>query len=250
MILAAFVSGCAGPSAMERVGGDLDTLRAELKSLRYDMASTARSQEEARERDRAQIKTQLDTLEARAQDSDARLQKTLAELERLRARLSDIDARNARPAAPAAAAAPPTPERPTERPAPAARTESPEQMYAAGLATLRRGEHGQAILEFLELVTRHPNHPLAGNARYWIGEAYFAQRDYRQALMEFEKILSQAGGSPKMPDALLKAGLCLEQLRDARRAQLTWQRLVREYPSSEAATRARTLIKSPGMSAR
>jgi tol-pal system protein YbgF len=123
-------------------------------------------------------------------------------------------------------------------------------MYAAALATLRRGQHGQAILEFLELVNRYPKHPLTGNAQYWIGEAYFAQRDYRQALMEFEKIVSQNGGGPKTPDALLKAGLCLEQLRDGRRAQLAWQRLVREHPNSEAAARARSLIKSPGMSAR
>jgi hypothetical protein len=138
VILAAFVTGCAGPSAMDRVGGDLDALRAELKSVRSDMASASRSQEEARERDRAQTKVQLDGLEARAQDSEARLQKTLAELERLRTRITDIDARNARPGTPTAAPAP-VPERPAERPAPAARTESPDQTYAVALATLRRG---------------------------------------------------------------------------------------------------------------
>jgi tol-pal system protein YbgF len=244
IVLAAFVSGCAGPSAMERVGGDLDALRAELRSLRSAVASATRSQEEARERDRAQVRAELEGLETRIRDSEARVQKSLAELDRLRTRLADIDARSTRPPEPTAAA--PTP----ERVVPPARTESAEQMYAAALATLRRGQHGQAILEFLELVNRYPKHPLTGNAQYWIGEAYFAQRDYRQALMEFEKIVSQNGGGPKTPDALLKAGLCLEQLRDGRRAQLAWQRLVREHPNSEAAARARSLIKSPGMSAR
>jgi TolA-binding protein len=68
--------------------------------------------------------------------------------------------------------------------------------------------------------------------------------------MEFEKILSQFPSNPKIPDALLKSGLCLEQLQDGRRAQLAWQRLVRDYPTSEAAVRARSLIKSTGMSSR
>ena len=44
------------------------------------------------------------------------------------------------------------------------------------------------MLDFIDFIAKYPKHPLAANAQYWIGEAYWAQRDYRQALVEFEKV--------------------------------------------------------------
>ena len=132
--------------------------------------------------------------------------------------------------APPVAAARPTPKTPG----------NPEQEYAAALATYRAGEHGQAVIEFMDFIAKYPKHPLAANAQYWIGEAYWAQRDYRQALIEFGKVFER--GSAKAPDALLKIGLCHLRLNDVARAQLAWQRVVDEYPKSEPAAMARSLI--------
>jgi len=117
---------------------------------------------------------------------------------------------------------------------------NPEHEYAAALATFRSREHGQAVLDFIDFMAKYPKHPLAGNAQYWIGEAYWAQRDYRQALAEFEKVFEHGPG--KTPDALLKIGLCHLRLSDLPRAQQAWQRVVSEYPKSESATMARSLI--------
>jgi len=82
------------------------------------------------------------------------------------------------------------------------------------------------------------------NAQYWIGEAYYGQRDYRQAIAEFQKVLDVAPSSPKVPDALLKIGLAYRGLRDESRAQQTWDRIVKDYPKSEAAPKARTLLRT------
>jgi tol-pal system protein YbgF len=132
-------------------------------------------------------------------------------------------------------------------PAPAAsRAGNPEQEYNAALATYRSREHGQAVLDFLDFIAKHPKHPLAGNAQYWIGEAYWAQRDYRQALVEFEKVSEYGPG--KAPDALVKIGLCHARLRDAARAEQAWQRVIREYPKSEAAGLARSLLRTNAVS--
>ncbi len=117
---------------------------------------------------------------------------------------------------------------------------NPEQEYAAALATYRAREHGQAVIDFLDFIAKYPKHPLAGNAQYWIGEAYWAQRDYRQALVEFEKVFEH--GPQKAPDAQLKIGLCYLRLGDVPRAQQAWQRVVSEYPKSESASMARSLI--------
>jgi tol-pal system protein YbgF len=128
-------------------------------------------------------------------------------------------------------------------PAPAApRTGNPEEEYNAALATFRSREHGQAVLDFIDFIAKYPKHTLAGNAQYWIGEAYWAQRDYRQALVEFDKVSEY--GPAKAPDALVKIGLCHVRLRDVPRAQQAWQRVLREYPKSEAAILAQSLLRT------
>jgi len=147
-------------------------------------------------------------------------------------------ARAPTPAAPAPPSTP-TPSATPARPAPKAGG-NPEQEYAAALTTFRSREHGQAVIDFIDFIAKYPKHPLAGNAQYWIGEAYWAQRDYRQALVEFEKVFEHGAG--KAPDALLKIGLCYLRLSDVSRAQQAWQRVVSEYPKSESATMARSLI--------
>jgi len=141
---------------------------------------------------------------------------------------------------------------PPAQPAPAApaasRAGSPEQEYNAALATFRSREHGQAVLDFTDFIAKYPRHPLVGNAQYWIGEAYWTQRDYRQALVEFEKVSEYGPG--KAPDALVKIGLCHARLRDASRAEQAWQRVIHEYPKSEAAGLAQSLLRTNAASHR
>ena len=110
-----------------------------------------------------------------------------------------------------------TPPPPVATARPSAKTPgNPEQEYAAALATYRAREHGQAVIDFMDFIAKYPKHPLAANAQYWIGEAYWAQRDYRQALIEFEKVFER--GPAKAPDSLLKIGLCHLRLNDLARA--------------------------------
>src|SRR5262249_44488789 len=139
---------------------------------------------------------------------------------------------------------PPSPTVAPARPAP----KNPEQEYAAALATYRAREHGQAVIDFKDFIAQYPKHPLAGNAQYWIGEAYWAQRDYRQALIEFEKGFEH--GQAKAPDPLLKIGRCHLRLNDGPPAQPAWQRAVNDYPKSDPATLARSLIATPSSARR
>ena len=124
----------------------------------------------------------------------------------------------------------------------------PSTCTASALATFRMGEHGQAVLDFLDFMAKYPKHPLVANAQYWIGEAYYVQHDYRQAQTEFQKVLDIAPGSAKAADALLKIGYCQLNLRDAvaracdvaaGRARVPAERGGRQGP--HAAERARKL---------
>jgi len=155
------------------------------------------------------------------------------------------------PPAPLAAAparpAPPAPLAATPAATPSAQAMSADAAFASGLASFRAGEHGQAVLELTDFVARHPDHPQAAAAQWWIGEAYYRQRDWRQALVEFQRVADAYAKSPQVADALLRIALCHESLGDAARSRAILERVVREYPASAAAPRARTLLAGRGV---
>src|SRR5260370_955004 len=114
------------------------------------------------------------------------------------------------------------------------------------MTSFRAEEHGQAVLEFTELIDKFPKHALAATSQYWIGEAYYRQRDFNQALTEFQKVPDLYPQSQSVAESLLKIGLCYRALHDVPRARETWEQVVRSHPKSEAATHARALLASLG----
>jgi tol-pal system protein YbgF len=170
-------------------------------------------------------------------EESARLQKALeesqGEVRELRAAVREAQERAAA-APPPAAGRPPNPLPPAEVTA--------DKLYATAMASFRAEEHGQAVLEFSELVDKFPRDPLAANAQYWIGEAYYRQRDVRQALVEFQKVLDLYPQAPQVPEALLKIGLCRRALKDNAGARQSWETLVKQFPGSNAALQARSLL--------
>jgi tol-pal system protein YbgF len=142
----------------------------------------------------------------------------------------------------------PPPAPPAPRPAPAApaREMSADKLYATAMASFRGEEHGQAVLEFTELIDKFPKHSLAANAQFWIGEAYYRQRDFNQAATEFQKVPDLYPQSPPVAEALLKLGMCYRALHDLPRARETWEQVVKAHPRTEAAAQARALLASIG----
>ncbi len=262
-VTAVLVAGCASRGTVHRLESDVLALRADLADARAARARVAH--------DLAASRAALQSLDAQTRELAMRTRATTDELARVTARLDAAEAeiRKTRalverpapappplrpvappsvvpraPAAPVPAA--PPPRMPAPRPASrvVARASAAEPLYTTALAMFRAREYGQAVLDFTDLIGKHPRHPLAANAQYWIGEAYYAQRDYRQALLEFRKVIEM--GAAKVPDALLKIGLCYWNLRDGRRARSAWQTVVDEHPRTEPATLARALLLSPG----
>ena len=97
---------------------------------------------------------------------------------------------------------------------------------------------------------RFPQHPLASNSQYWVGEVYYRQRDFRQALVEFQKLADGYPQSAQVPEALLKLGLCHRALKDTAAARESFERVVKGYPGTDAASQARTLLSQLGAEGR
>jgi len=104
--------------------------------------------------------------------------------------------------------------------------------YQFALDQFRARKYEEALSLFRELVATDPNHDLADNCQYWIGECYYGQGKYNQAIAEFEKVFSYPH-SNKNDDAQLKLGICYVKLGERTQARAEFDRLLSIYPDSE-----------------
>ncbi len=123
-----------------------------------------------------------------------------------------------------------------------ARASSDEQattLYRAAYAKLKDNQPEAAAAEFRAFVQRFPNHDLADNAQYWLGETYYARAAYKDAAPEFRAVLRRWPSGNKAPDALLKLAYCLLQIGEAGEGRTTLGEVIDHYPRTEAAQLAR-----------
>ncbi len=117
-----------------------------------------------------------------------------------------------------------------------------ESQYKQALDLFHNRQYQQAIQVFQQLVNQNPNHPLADNAQYWIGESYFALGQYQKAIIEFEKVFL-FDQSNKNDYAQYKLGLCYYLLGNKQRARAEFQKLIDRYPRSELVAKARRYLQ-------
>jgi tol-pal system protein YbgF len=247
-VLIVLAAGCATRGSVRQVGEDVRAVQSEVAALRQSQEDLSRRLTEMTNANRAalakadQLQSSITALRADVDRLSARAQATDTAIKDVQATLA---VRASAPPPPPPAAAPPAAPQPAPEPprqTKQTRTTSAEASFTAGLKNFREHEYGQAVLDFLDVVTKHPGHELASTAQYLIGEAYYLQHDYRQAIAEFQRAVDWKPPHPKVPDALLKVGLSHSRLREAKQAQVAWRRIVREYPESPAADEARTLL--------
>lgn len=164
---------------------------------------------------------------------------------------ADLDARvkalSAASAAAAAAGTAPTagttaaaPDAPAASPAAGAAggsdASSTEQaVYAQSFDALKAGSYSIAITGFKDFLRNYPQSGLAGNAQYWLGEAYYVNHDYESAAEAFRAVLKKWPDARKAPDALLKLGFTQVEQKQFSAARSTLTAVTQRYPGTEAA---------------
>jgi len=126
----------------------------------------------------------------------------------------------------------------------------PEEAYQVAFEHLKAGRYADARREFEAFLAAHPDHDLAANAQYWLGEVAYVERDYETALAAFGRVLERYPGARKSPDALLKSGYCHYELKHLDRARAVLERVVRDYPGTPAATEASERLARMGAAGR
>ena len=116
--------------------------------------------------------------------------------------------------------------------------------FDAALGELREGRYPEAVAAWRRFLNAHPNGSLAGDAQYWLGEAYYLSRDYNAAKDALIALGLNHPQSARLPDALLKLGYIYGEQGDAARARDVLQKLVQVYPNTQAASLAERRLQS------
>ena len=107
--------------------------------------------------------------------------------------------------------------------------------YSAAFDALKASNYPAAIGGFRSFLSQYPTSPLAENAQYWMGEAFYVTRDYEQAATAFRPVGERWPSSRKGADALVKLGFSQFELKRYAEARATLSDVTRRFPDSDAA---------------
>lgn len=108
-------------------------------------------------------------------------------------------------------------------------------LYDDSFSYMQRGDYAAAERGFTTFLSQYSKHPLAANARYWIGETFFARNDFAKASQNFAKSFQEYPNGQKAPDSLLKLAQSLDKTGKSKDACLTIGELKKRFPTGPSA---------------
>lgn len=120
---------------------------------------------------------------------------------------------------------------------------SPQEAFNVAYNDYLKGNFQLAVSSFDLYRQQFPDSPLADDALYWIGEAFFSQKRYVEAVDAFDNLLLTYPRSDKAAAGLLKKGLALTELGKKDQALAVFKLLAAKYPLEAEARIAAEKIK-------
>lgn len=120
---------------------------------------------------------------------------------------------------------------------------TPEGSYKAALKRYEAGEFAEARAMLTDFLKKNPDHDLAANAQYWIGETWFSEKNYEQAILAFQDVIKNYPGKEKIPAAMLKQGMSFAALGDTKSARFIYRKLVEDFPKTDEAKKGAEKLK-------
>ena len=109
---------------------------------------------------------------------------------------------------------------------------NPKQLYETAYGYLMQRDYGAAQSAFEDFLNRYPNDSLAGNAQYWLGEAYFVRGQFKAAASAFLKGYQNYSSNARAPDSLLKLAMSLDRLGQKAAACSSYAELSTKFPNA------------------
>lgn len=130
----------------------------------------------------------------------------------------------------------------TPEPTDEAEAAAVEQQYASGLELLKTGNPEGGIAALQQFARDWPRHPRADNALFYAAVGLMAGREYKDAESVLEQTLRQYPAGDATLDALVKLAECRTRLNRQADARATWEKIVTNYPGTQAATLAQSRL--------
>ena len=247
-------TGTASQQDMLQLRTDLNSLPVSLQRTRAEIDAALAQMDRRLAEQTAETGKQLSALSARLEVLSGDVAALSARADDMNHRLEALRKAAARPGPPAPVApSPPT----GQAPAPPRSTTGallPEDVYQAAYIDFSKGGYQLAITGFRDFLRRFPDHKLADNAQYWIGESYLAlahsyanagqQEDkatqaLEEAVREFRRVITNYPRGDKVPTAIYKEALALLDLKKPAEARTRLQYLIDNFPRAEETPLAR-----------
>jgi tol-pal system protein YbgF len=119
------------------------------------------------------------------------------------------------------------------------RDTGPPVGYVKAFGLYSANNFADAIVAFDAFIKNSPKSDFVANALYWIGECHYSMAELPRAKTVFAQVAATYPNNAKAPDALLKLGYTLAAMKDTDKARATYESLIKQYPSSPAAVKAR-----------
>ncbi len=116
-------------------------------------------------------------------------------------------------------------------------------LYDSGMQAFGNRRYKDAVKAFGDFSTTFPQHKLASNAHFWLGESYYQLKDYAAAALAYQQVIMKFPGSSKFQSAMLKQGMALYAANKKDAARVRLEELIKKYPSSPEAGRAKKFLQ-------
>lgn len=216
---------------IEKLQNDLLLLQKKYEALSAELLNLNKKIE--------MIENKLDALQRSSQTADLRvdLESLKIELEKLNSAISEMKT--------AQSYSPPKTggEEQISPSINASSDETPEKLYQNAYSDFIQGKYQIALDEFQKFTEIYPEHPLAENCHYWIGECYYGNKEYLKAKDSFEKVMQKYPKGGKYYSAKLKLALVHYNLGEKELAKKMLVEIVKDSPTSNEAGIAREKLR-------
>ncbi len=116
-------------------------------------------------------------------------------------------------------------------------------LFSQGMAEFKAGKYKDAYRIFEQVLAENPSGKKAARTLFYMAECLFAQGEYDLAILDYQKVISNHARDPHTPTALLKQGISFEKLTDNETAKIIYKKLIKDYPDTPEAEKARKRLE-------
>jgi tol-pal system protein YbgF len=264
MAVIAGLAGCASQSALDSTRYDVDEMRTRVILLEKNLGGVRNESREEIDAIAKNFKSDVADVRKLSADIQATIDSTKTEMQALNGKLDDMGISLKKPTEDLARYREDADKRIitiedriirlqstldefTKKAAELAQAKeaapSPDALYMKGLDTFKAGDMPAARAVFTRFLEQYPQHDLAANAHYWIGETHYSEKSYEPAILAFQEVIKNFPTKEKVPAAMLKQAMAFNAINDTKSARYVLKKLGETFPRSDEAKKAKELLK-------